>query len=82
MTHDVLTTDSDKLDGKPLITQYMRKGQRLEQLPELEAIRRYVQSELAALPAELKELDRQEGYPGQGSGALRNLTDMVDARLK
>jgi nicotinate phosphoribosyltransferase len=72
--HDVIAlADEPALDGRPLLTQVMARGQRVgepEPLTDLQARRA---GAVAALPADLRDLHRQTSFPVHRSAALEGL---------
>jgi len=55
---DVVTLVSEPRDGEPLLVPVLRRGQLVADLPDLDRIRAHCAAELAALPTDLKALDR------------------------
>jgi nicotinate phosphoribosyltransferase len=72
--HDVIAlADEPALPGRPLLTQVMARGQRVgepEPLTDLQARRA---AAVAALPADLRHLDRKTSFPVRRSAALEGL---------
>ena len=76
--HDVVTLESDRQEGEPLVVPVMRQGRRLAQ-PALEASRRHALEQLARLPAPLRSLEAAaEPYPVAIAPALEALAAAVD----
>ncbi|MGO9513173.1 MAG: nicotinate phosphoribosyltransferase [Steroidobacteraceae bacterium] len=68
--------------GEPLLTEVMRAGRRVGDVPELKQIREYCSRELQALPQALRDLGDTQGsgpIPVLISDALRKLVATMDA---
>lgn len=76
---DILTVETDTLQGRPLIVAVMENGKTLHQLPSLEESREYVKAELVTLPKLFCEVTTSTSYTLEISSALRLLTEKVDA---
>jgi nicotinate phosphoribosyltransferase len=79
MTGDVLTVEGDVREGKPLIRQFMKAGQRVSAGESLGDLRERALAEIKRLPRSLLTLDHAPSYPVTVSEALRNLAQQVDA---
>ncbi|HKS92190.1 MAG TPA: hypothetical protein VJQ83_09705, partial [Tepidiformaceae bacterium] len=73
--YDTIAMASEEgVEGRPLLGQVMRAGERLAASPPLEAIRERVRETLAALPRALLALDGpQVEYPVRVSDGMRKL---------
>ncbi|KPL27259.1 MAG: nicotinate phosphoribosyltransferase [Acidithiobacillales bacterium SM1_46] len=78
MTDDVLTLESDRQQGTPLVECVMRAGRRLRPPEPLAAIRERAARSLATLPAHLRALESSPSYPVTISDALTALAAEVD----
>ncbi len=78
MTGDVITTEDDRQDGKPLIKAVMKNGEMLSPSPCLNAIREHAARELVALPKQLRSLEPAPPYPVKISDALKQLAQEAD----
>jgi nicotinate phosphoribosyltransferase len=78
---DVLTLDTDPQPGEPLLKAVMRGGQVVAPVP-LTASREHARTQLAALPAALRALDRHTDYQVEISRALITLTEQVDQEFR
>ena len=58
LERDVVTLVSEPRDGEPLLTPVLKRGRLVADLPDLNQVRARCAAELAALPAELRALDR------------------------
>ena len=81
MAGDVISVESDRQDGEPLIELVMQNGRRIAPSPSLADIRARATRELARLPEALRRLEPQAPYPVQVADALSRLADEVDVRL-
>ena len=81
MIGDVLSVESDRQPGEPLIRQVMRDGRRVEPSPTLADIRSRAARELQRLPEDLRRLERGTTYPVRVADALLALAAEVDRRL-
>jgi nicotinate phosphoribosyltransferase len=81
MAGDILSVESDRQPGKPLIAQVMKGGQRIAPSPLLSEIRAYAAREFERLPEPLRRLDPGPSYPVRVADALVALTEDVDRRL-
>lgn len=78
MDGDVLTLESDRQAGEPLLRPVMRNGAHVGPTETLDEIRTRAQAQLAALPTPLKSLETSVEYPVAVAPALRTLADEVD----
>ncbi len=81
MRGDVISIESDRQDGEPLIELVMQGGRRIAPSPSLADIRARAARELARLPEPLRRLEPTAPYPVQVSDALSRLAHEVDVRL-
>jgi nicotinate phosphoribosyltransferase len=81
MAGDVLSLESDRQDGEPLIQLVMRRGRRLAPSPTLAESRRRAASGLARLPEPLRQLEPGAPYPVRVAEVLTQLASEVDGRL-
>ena len=63
MIADVLSLQSDRQEGDPLLQPVMRQGRRLGLKPSLGDIRARAAAELASLPQALQQLEPERVYP-------------------
>jgi nicotinate phosphoribosyltransferase len=76
---DILSVESDRLEGESLITAVMKGGRRLSPAESLQQSRQRALGELKRLPESLKSLEAAPRYPVTVSEALKNLAVEVDA---
>jgi nicotinate phosphoribosyltransferase len=81
MISDVLSVESDRQEGDPLLQPVMRQGRRLGLKPSLDDIRARAAAELASLPQGLQQLEPERVYKVQVGEALTTLTAEVDRRI-
>ena len=81
MIADILSLESDKQDGDPLLEPVMRQGRRLGLKPTLADIRAHAAAQLLSLPEALKQLETERVYPVRIGDALVALTAEVDQRI-
>jgi nicotinate phosphoribosyltransferase len=74
---DVVTVESDRQAGEPLLRPVMERGRRLPP-PSLKSIREHALSQLARLPAPLRSLQPAPPYEVTISDALKALAAEVD----
>ena len=79
MLNDVVTSEDDAREGRPLLQAVMRAGRRVNPPQPLAEIREYAARELKSLSPPLRELRQDSPYPVFISEALRNLADSIDA---
>lgn len=82
MASDILTVESDKQDGEPLIVEVMRGGKRVGATPTLAQIRARAAADLARLPEPLRQLQQGVDYPVAVSDALKALAVEADRLTK
>ncbi len=82
MSHDLLTTEDDKQDGRALIEPVMIGGKRLSPPRSLEDIRAYTSSELSLLPDRFKKLKDHPIYPVKISERIEELVKKVDREFR
>lgn len=78
MAGDVLSVETDKHPGEPLIVPVMRGGKRLAPAPSLDEIRARAARDLARLPEPLRLLEQGVTYPVQVANALVKLAEEAD----
>jgi nicotinate phosphoribosyltransferase len=81
MAGDILSVETDRQPGEPLIEQVMLNGRRVTPLPTLAAIRVRAARELERLPEPLRRLEPGSPYPVKVADGLVALTQEVDRRL-
>jgi nicotinate phosphoribosyltransferase len=81
MAGDVLSLETDKQPGEPLLVPVMRSGQRLGPSPSLPESRKRAAHELARLPEPLRHLHTKSAYPVEVAEELAGLAAEVDRRL-
>jgi nicotinate phosphoribosyltransferase len=81
MIADVLSLESDRQEGEPLLQPVMRQGRRLGLKPSLADIRARAAAELASLPRALQQLEPERVYPVRIGESLIALTAEVDRRI-
>jgi nicotinate phosphoribosyltransferase len=81
MAGDVISVDTDRQPGQPLIEKVMQGGRRIGPSPALTEIRDRAARNLEQLPESLRRLDANASYPVKVADALIALTDEVDKRL-
>lgn len=81
MIADVLSLESDRQEGEPLLQPVMRQGRRLGLKPSLADIRARAAAELANLPRALQQLEPERVYPVRIGESLIVLTAEVDRRI-
>ena len=81
MAGDVLSLESDRQDGEPLLVPVMRNGRRLRPSPSLADIRAVAARDLERLPQPLRELTPETHYPVTVADALVRLAAAVDERI-
>jgi nicotinate phosphoribosyltransferase len=81
LDHDVVTLESEKPPGSPLLCPVMLGGKRLAPAPGMGAVRADAARNLAALPPSLRGLEScTEPYPVEIAPALRELAVQVDSK--
>jgi nicotinate phosphoribosyltransferase len=78
MAGDIISLESDKQPGEPLIEPVMQAGRRLAPSPTLAQIRERAARELEHLPEPLRRLQTGASYPVEVSDALKRLAADVD----
>ncbi len=81
MQGDVLSLETDRQAGEPLIQQVMRAGKRLGPAPTLAQIRERAARELARLPEPLRRLEACD-YPVTIADKLKAAAAQADAGLR
>lgn len=81
MAGDVLSLETDRQEGEPLIEAVMRGGKRISPSPALAAIRSCATRNLARLAEPLRRLEVGAAYPVAVAEALRHYTEDVNQRL-
>jgi nicotinate phosphoribosyltransferase len=81
MAGDVVTTETDRRGGEPIIQQVMQGGRRLSPSPSLADIRTRAARELERLPEPMRRMERDAKYPVEIADALVQLAAQVDDRM-
>ena len=81
MESDILSTEDDRHDGKPLIQPVVTGGRRVGPQPSLDDIRAHARQELRRLPAGLETLAPPTRYAAQVAPSLEQLAAAVDSRM-
>ena len=81
MAGDVISLETEKQDGEPLLQLVMRDGKRVGPRPKLADSRARAAKELERLPEPLRRLEAGASYPVAVSDALERLAAEVDRRL-
>jgi len=81
MAGDVLSLETDKQSGQPLLAPVMRSGQRVAPPPSLLDSRKRAAQELVHLPEPLRHLHTKSTYPVEVAEELAGLAAEVDRRL-
>jgi len=82
MRGDILSLESDRQPGEPLIVPVMRAGKRIGPAPTLAQIREHAAQDLKRLPDPLAQLQSGLEYPVQVADALAALAHQTDAKAK
>jgi nicotinate phosphoribosyltransferase len=82
MCSDLISTETDRQEGEPLLQLVMREGHRVAPSPPLSDIRARSARELARLPEPLRRLEAGAAYPVTIGDALRRLAHDVDTRIR
>ena len=82
MSGDVISVETDRQAGEPLIHLVMQGGRRVAPSPTLAEIRARAARDLERLPEPLRRLEPGASYPVQVADALVRLAAEVDSRLK
>ena len=81
MSGDIISVETDKQPGQPLIEKVMQGGRRIRPSPALTEIRDRAARNLEQLPKSLRRLEANASYPVKVADALIALTDEVDRQL-
>jgi nicotinate phosphoribosyltransferase len=81
MCGDVLSLETDRMNGEALIQPVMRAGRRLAASPSLADSRARAERDLARLPEMLRRLESGATYRVQVADSLLRLAAEVDSRL-
>ncbi len=83
MTGDIMTLESDRQNGVPLITKVMAGGKRIERSVPLQASRTHLLDQVSNMPDYLKEIegDAAQKYPVEISASLQEYAKEVDRRM-
>jgi nicotinate phosphoribosyltransferase len=82
MRGDILSLETDKQPGEPLIEPVMRGGKRVAPAPTLAQIRERSAIDLARLPEKLRQLQPGAEYPVKVADALTVLAAQADAKTR
>lgn len=76
MISDFIGLQDEKL-GTPLLKKYINDNKLVEDLPSLDEIKVYVESQLSTLPEELKEVDKQHPFKVEVSEEVKKLLEDI-----
>ena len=82
MRGDILSLETDKQKGEPLVVPMMRAGQRIAPSPTLAQIRERAAADLARLPERLRKLEPEATYPVKVADALTALAAQADTKTR
>ena len=82
MCGDVISIESDRQEGEPLLQLVMQGGRRTAPSPPLSELRARSARELARLPEPLRRLEPNASYPVAIGDALQRLAQDVDLRIR
>ncbi|HZT50197.1 MAG TPA: nicotinate phosphoribosyltransferase, partial [Hyphomicrobiaceae bacterium] len=82
MQQDILSEESDRQPGEPLLEAVMRDGRRLQAPPPLAETRARAADSLMRLPERLRRLEPAAIYPVRVADSLVTLAAEVDRRLQ
>jgi nicotinate phosphoribosyltransferase len=82
MAGDVISLETERQEGEPLLHLVMRDGKRVGPRPTLAESRERAAKELARLPEPLRRLDAGASYAVEVSEALQRLAGDFDRRMK
>ncbi len=82
MRGDILSLESDKQPGEPLVVPVMRAGKRIAPAPTLAQIRERAARDLARLPEPLARLESRLRISGENRDALTALAAQIDAKTR
>ncbi|RKQ64124.1 nicotinate phosphoribosyltransferase [Thermovibrio guaymasensis] len=78
---DLLTLESEKHTGKPLLELVVKDGKRVKNLPTLTEAREYCLENLSKLPPQLKDIYSKAYYPVVVSKELEELYEKLEKEL-
>ena len=81
MSGDIISVETDRQLGQPLIEMVMQDGRRIKPSPALSDIRDRAARSLEQLPEPLRRLETGFSYPVKIADALIELSKQVDRRL-
>jgi nicotinate phosphoribosyltransferase len=81
MAGDVISVETDRQPGQPLIEMVMQNGRRIRPSPPLSEIRDHAARSLEQLPEPLRRLETGFSYSVKIADALIELSKQVDRRL-
>ncbi len=82
MNGDILSVETDKQKGEPLIVPVMHGGKRVAPSPILAHIRERATRDLARLPEPLRQLQTGADYPVKVADALTALAAQADTKVR
>jgi len=82
MSGDILSVETDKQKGEPLIVPVMHGGKRVAPSPTLAHIRERATRDLARLPEPLRQLQTGADYPVKVADALTALAAQADTKVR
>ena len=81
MAGDILSLETDKPDGEPLLKLVMQGGRRVQPAASLDDIRLLAKRQLELLPEPLRRLEPGASYPVEIGDGLKSLAAEVDSRI-
>lgn len=76
MREDIIGLEDEKLEN-PLLTQYIKRGKLIKNLPTLDQIKAYIEKQLTFLPENLKDIERTHPYPASITQKLSGILETL-----
>jgi nicotinate phosphoribosyltransferase len=80
--NDIITLDEEKIEGRPILEQVVKNGERTRERPSLDESRKYCISEISRLPDYLKKTSVIGQYPVNISKGLSILVDSLTRKYE
>ncbi len=76
LREDTIGFETENL-ANPLLTEYIKDGKLVKEMPTLDAIKEYIDAQLKELPEALKEINAVHQYPVKVSGKINDVVEQL-----
>jgi len=78
---DIVCSFDERMEGEPLLKEYMKEGKIVKNLPKLEEIKEKAINNLEKLPEELKDINKTVHFLPEISPKLQKLVNEIKEKI-